>query len=94
MAVLVAAYMDDITLFMHHRGITDTLHAATTALANVGLQLNQTKTECWINDTVLPMRHHLQQHPPGQAPHHPPIHPEELSHPTRPRSPSRPVHPR
>ena len=52
--VLATAYMDDITLFMHHHSITVTLQAAVTALNEVGLQLNQTKTECWINDAAIP----------------------------------------
>ena len=53
-AVLITAYMGDITLFMHHQGINTTLQVAISVLANVGLQLNQTKTECWINSTTLP----------------------------------------
>ena len=48
------AYMDDTTLFTHHHSIAATLQAAVTALNEVGLQLNQTKTECWINDATIP----------------------------------------
>ena len=42
-AALVTAHMDDITLFTHHQGINATLQVAISVLANVGLQLNQTK---------------------------------------------------
>ena len=86
--------MDDATLFMHHRGITDALHAATTALANVGLQLNQTKTECWINDTVLPYATTCNNIPRTKRPAILRSALKSAPHPTRPRSPSHPVHPR
>lgn len=46
--------MDDIALFMHHHHLADTLQTAATALAAVGLLLNHTKTECWIDENVVP----------------------------------------
>ena len=48
-------YMDDISIITHHTNIRNALDTITATTAELGLQLNTTKTECWVHPTaVLP----------------------------------------
>jgi hypothetical protein len=46
--------MDDINIITHYSNIKNALDTITTNLRELGLQLNTTKTECWINPTTVP----------------------------------------
>ena len=50
----LTAYMDDVNIVTQHGNIKNALDTITTDLQALGLQLNATKTECWINPTAAP----------------------------------------
>ena len=46
---MATAYMGGNTIFAHYQNLGDTLNMAAAALAVIGLTLNVSKAECWIN---------------------------------------------
>ena len=54
------SYMDDITLLTHHDNLQPALDTITHEVQQLGLQLNTTKTECWIHPTAVPPNDHHQ----------------------------------
>ena len=46
--------MDDISIFTHHLHLAEALRTIGQALTAIGLTLNASKTECWINETTVP----------------------------------------
>ena len=54
------AYMDDVNIITHHTNIRTALDTITANIEELGLQLNTTKTECWVNPTAVPPsdKHH------------------------------------
>lgn len=50
----ITAYMDDINIITHHSNIKHALDTVTTYVEQLGLQLNTTKTECWVHPTAVP----------------------------------------
>ena len=52
------AYMDDINIITHHTNIHNALDTITTTTSELGLQLNTTKTECWVHPTAAPPSDH------------------------------------
>ena len=50
--------MDDINIITHHTNIRNALDTITATTAELGLQLNTTKTECWVHLTASPPSDH------------------------------------
>ena len=50
----VYAYMDDITILIHHSHVHKAYTIVEQQLATIGLSLNKSKTECWIDEQTLP----------------------------------------
>lgn len=48
------SYMDDINIITHHSNLRKALDTIVAKLQRLGLQLNTSKTECWVNPAVLP----------------------------------------
>jgi hypothetical protein len=53
-AANVSAYLDDINIFTTHVNLAKALQLVTCNLQALGLQVNTSKTECWINPTTVP----------------------------------------
>ena len=51
----ILSYMDDINIITNHNNLTHALDTINTNLTTLGLELNQSKTECWINPHTIPL---------------------------------------
>ena len=47
--------MDDVNFIVHHTALQATHQAVKPNIQQLGLQLNDSKTECWINPTTVAM---------------------------------------
>ena len=62
------AYMDDINILVSHQRLSEALLVVKSALGALGLQLNDAKTECWIDPDTDPFAARYQGIPRAKRP--------------------------